>query len=693
MTSLSDVATGRFSGDVRARALPLRTPGLEAHARRWIGARLLEAEDVALLDVLADRVAEHRPRVLLALCLAMRAPRLGSVGVDLGRWVGQQRTPAAVDAEGDEGRSGGAVNLPVDAEVWLSEILESPLVGGPAESHRPFCVQRAGARTLVMSRRQWASQEAIALALLRLAADKPTPAIEPAVVEAYIDRLYKIAAPEGTSREQFGRSQDNLAIAAAASNRLTVITGGPGTGKTFSVKRLLALLLEQPRDADDGPLRISLAAPTGKAGVRMAEAMAEELDSLGLAPEVFAVMEALEPKTLHKLLRMRPDGVAGHGAGTPLNADVVVVDEASMIDLTMMRHLLAAIGPRARLILLGDRDQLASVDAGTVLSDIVSTALDTSAAEAIVGEDAPLCPCIVHFTENHRFDKAPRIAQVAQLIQRKGAEGLEQAVALMEPGGGHGHAVEDPIPDRIRHLGAPQAGRLTGSQLDALTAPYLDAEGFGGWLIQVLRTRGDGGVDLRDTGLHRELLERLDHHRVLAAHRRGPLGVEGVLKALESKLFQAFEAAYVEGGRGPHLWREDQFWLGRPVLIRENAYDLDLMNGDIGIVLPVDGVLRLVFPGRGDASAPLRSVALSRLPANEGALAMTIHKSQGSQFRRVAMILADRPSPIQTRELVYTAMTRARERIDWIGSLDGFARALDTPVQRSSGLSSLLWDR
>lgn len=692
MTGLSEHVGAPRPGDQVAPQLHLRTGGLEVHARDWIGARLIAAEDIALLDILADRVGERRPRVLLALCLAMGAPRSGSVGVDLGRWLDRNVHGSSEGMRGDAAVQLRELGLPEDPEVWCAEVCESALVGGPGDEQRPFCVQRAGARILVMSRRQWASQAYIARALHRLASDPPTPAIAPAVVEAYIDRLYEIAAPADTSREAFGRSQDNLAIEAAATRRLTVITGGPGTGKTFSVKRLLALLLEQPRELEEGPLRIALAAPTGKAGVRMAEAMAEDLESLGLAPKVLAAMEALEPKTLHKLLRMRPDGVAGHGEETPLNADVVVVDEASMIDLTMMHHLLAAIGPRARLILLGDRDQLASVDAGTVLSDIVSKALDEPTARAVTGDGAPLCASIIHFTRNHRFHKAPRIAQVAQLIQGKGETELAQALALMNPEGPRDHAVEDPLPDRISYLGAPVQGRLTAPQLEALMAPYLAPDGFGGRLMHVLRSRGEGEPDVRDPALHRDLLERLEHHRVLAAHRRGPLGVEGLLRALEGALFRGVEDAYIDGNRGARLWAEGGFWLGRPVLIRENAYDLELMNGDIGLVLPVEGRLRLVFPGRGDGDAPLRSVALSRLPAHEGALAMTIHKSQGSQFQRVAMVLADRPSPIQTRELVYTAMTRARARIDWIGSIQGLTTALQTPVQRSSGLSSLLWE-
>lgn len=682
-----------FTVEMSTRALPMRTPGMDLHARRWIDARLVFAEDLALLDILAERAREHRPRVLLALCLAMGAPRRGSVGVDLDRWVRRRFGADAVDIHADDDTVDARAATPTDAEAWLAEIQTSTLVGGPEDAHRPFCVQRTGTRILVMSRREWAAQETIAQALLALALDSPTPSIPSDVVETYIDRLYKIAGPVDTSRQQFGQRQDNLAIAAAASHRLTVITGGPGTGKTYSVKRLLALLLQQPRATEAGPLRIALAAPTGKAGVRMAEAMAEDLESLGLAPAVLEAMRALEPKTLHKLLRVRPDGVAGHGRETPLNADVVVVDEASMIDLTMMRHLLAAIGPQARLILLGDRDQLASVDAGTVLSDIVSTALGTQDSETTGEGEAGLRACIIHFTQNHRFHKAPRIAQVAQLIQHKGADELAQAVALMDPQGDHSGGVDDPLLDRIQHLGPPTAGRLSTPQLVALSAPYLDEDGFGGRLMAAFRSRGQGGEDLRDPALHRELLTRLEGYRVLAAHRRGPLGVEGILRALETQLFHEFEGAFVEGKRGARLWTEGTFWLGRPILIRENAYDLELMNGDIGLVLPVDGSLRLVFPGRGDDAAPLRSVALSRLPSHQGALAMTIHKSQGSQFRRVAMVLADGPSPIQTRELVYTALTRARERIDWIGSIETLSRALGLPVQRSSGLSSLLWDR
>ena len=662
--------------------LHLQNPALERRVGPLVTAGVLSLVEVHLVDTVAPRFGETDADVLLALVLAARAPRMGHVGVDL-------RTVAPrLHKEHAGGPTGGAValDLPADVAAWQAAVERSALVGTPEQTARPFVLQRCRDRRLLMSRRQWREQERVVQALAALGVGAPTPAIAARAAEAFVDRCFTGAtrAPEALAAHR--DEQANRAVLRAAAARLTVVTGGPGTGKTFSVKRLLALLLSQPRSASDGPLRIELAAPTGKAAVRMAEAMAEGLADLPLDEVGRDRLRTLTPRTLHKLLGMRPDGTSRHGPDNPLDADIVIVDEASMIDLVMMRRLVEAIPPHARLVLLGDRDQLASVEAGTVLSDIVSGRLD-----GVPAVPSPaLADAIVHFTRSYRFQSAPRIARIARDIQEQHA--TARAVRLLRGDPADAAGLEDPVPDRVVHLGAPAAGRPTREQVDRLAAPYLHlTEGYAGALAAALEAHGPYAAVTQDPEAQLGWLRLLDRHRVLAVHRRGPLGVAGLLHALEALVRGHLEQAV---GRSPDTRRlphQGTHWLGRPVLVLENAYEVGLMNGDIGLVLPRGDRLVAVFPVVHAGQATTRAVPLSRLPPHQGALAMTVHKSQGSQFDRVAMVLAGRPSPIQTRELVYTAITRARRRLDWLGSVAELEAALAQPIERASGLAVLLW--
>jgi exodeoxyribonuclease V alpha subunit len=490
-------------------------------------------------------------------------------------------------------------------------------------------------------------------------------------------------------RRLFGdpSAQGARAVATAAARRLTVVTGGPGTGKTYSIKRLLALLVEAAQGAGV-PLRIALAAPTGKAAVRMAEAIGEDLGSLEVAEGVRQVLAEVQPLTLHKLLGMRPDGTSRHGAGNPLAADLVVVDEASMVDLALMRRLFEAVGAGARLVLLGDRDQLVSVEAGTVLADLVGPVLDGAAAS-----DRALAAAVVPFRVNHRFRRAPTVAAIATALQARDDDQLAQVGRWMArdevaPG--------ETLADRVTPLGAARAGWPSEAQLDALAAPYLAPDGFVGQLAVALREHGPSGSAIASEAWHLALLQALEAYRVLAVHRRGPLGVSGLEQALAQRCQDALKQALRDrSGLGPEapvrLPARGEQWLGRPVLVTQNAYEVGLMNGDIGLILPTERGLEAVFPVSEQGRPAARGVALARLPEHVGAFAMTVHKSQGSQFSRVAVVLAGRDSPIQTRELVYTAITRTRERLDWLGGAEELQRALRRRVARASGLGDLLW--
>jgi exodeoxyribonuclease V alpha subunit len=657
------------------RTLHLLLPELALRTQRMREQGVLHDADVWVVDSVAGRFGETDPDVLMGLAFAVRAPRAGHIGVDL------RNVHAVVDNEhelfrsADEGEpSPEPLDWPEDVLAWETQVAKSALVGGPGTPNRPFVHQVLNdGRALIMTRRMWREQERLAQALLVLAEASPTLALDDDLLSQGMVGLFDGAESQGA-----------LAVSTAAKGCLTLVTGGPGTGKTYSIKRLLALLL-----GAHPSLRIELAAPTGKAAVRMAEAIAEDLESLELEAAVHDGLVGLAPKTLHKLLGMRPDGSSRHGKDNVIPADLVVVDEASMVDLALMRRLLESMAPGARLVLLGDRDQLASVEAGTVLADVVGPVLDESA-----DGDALLARTIVSFSVNYRFQEAPTVAAIAEGLTRGGDEDRSQVLSLMR---GETIAPGDPMPDRITHLGQAKDGRPSDAQLDELAAPYLREDGFIGLLSQAILDHGATSRELEEPLFHQRLLDALEHYRILAVHRRGPLGVGGlesqIVRRAKAVLVSAVEARRSgQKGKPAVVPSRHGQWLGRPILITRNSYEVGLMNGDIGLVLPVGGKLAAVFPVKTQGASSSRSVALSRLPEHRGAFAMTVHKSQGSQFDRVALVLAGRPSPIQTRELIYTGITRTCGRLDWLGDADELRDALERRIQRASGLPDLLWN-
>jgi exodeoxyribonuclease V alpha subunit len=536
----------------------------------------------------------------------------------------------------------------------------------------------------------YVEQQRVATALMARAACEVPEAARITDLDATLARLFP--SDTGTDGPD---GEAARAVRLAATQRLALIVGGPGTGKTFSVTRLLAALME------GCTLSVALAAPTGKAAARMREAIREAIDAtaqpvLDVSDDVRARLQSLPATTLHRLVGVRPNGTVRHTAANPIPAQLVIVDEVSMVDLTMMRRLLEAVHPDARLVLLGDRDQLASVEAGCVLADLVPPAgREASGPTTAAAHGAPLAANTQTFTRSRRFESAPDIALIAACLQSYATQhpdiprddpAAAHALAI-EVFSGARHASRETEPDwRIERLAAPdrsdRVAKPTAQQLTRLAAPYL--EGYAATLIAAL---GDG-PQVDDPQWQRELLAVFDRYRVLAVHRRGPLGVQQLEQALAKRIRDAIDA-----GRGDRAHRRsidlgEGHWVGRPILITENAYDVGLMNGDVGIVLPLADGAAAVFPQ--ETLGAVRAVALSRLPPHEGALAMTVHKSQGSQFDHVALVLAGRDSPIQTRELVYTGVTRAKQRLSWLGDLDELRIALARQVRRESGLPELI---
>lgn len=425
----------------------------------------------------------------------------------------------------------------------------------------------------------------------------------------------------------------------ALTRRLCIISGGPGTGKTTTVVRILALLLEQ---AAGGPEpRIALAAPTGKAAARLRESIRTARETLP-CDETIRTLIPDRAVTLHRLLGPRSGSVRfRHCRENPLPWDMVIVDEASMVSLPLMAKLTAALRPGAHLVLLGDRDQLASVEAGAVLGDICAGA---GMAEGNA-EPSPLGRSITVLTRTYRFREEGGIGELAAALN---AGDGRRALSLLD-GGKDDIAFRDlPAPGELKR-------ELRRSVMEGFT-PCLTAP------------------------TPEEALARFAGFRLLTPLRRGPLGVAGLNRLVEELL--------AEQGLIRPMGR---WYAGRPIMITVNAPTLHLFNGDIGIVWPdptESGLLRVCFA---DPNGGLRWLAPARLPAHETAFALTVHKSQGSEFSRLLLLLPRQDSALLTRELLYTAVTRARERVDIWGDRELLPAIVSRRIERSSGLREALW--
>jgi exodeoxyribonuclease V alpha subunit len=557
--------------------------------REFNAAGVLEASDVLVAQRLTALAGEPDERVALAAALAVRALRGGSVCVDL----------AAVRAQvGVEG-----LDWPPPPE-WLAAVAASPLVDGPPVLHLED--------GLLYLDRYWIEERRVAEDVLTLAAVRRSgPAAD-------VERLF---GPDYA--EQRGAAR------LALSRALTVLTGGPGTGKTTTVARLLALLAEQAELAGRPRLRIALAAPTGKAAARLLEAVNLEVGALDAADR--GRLTGLSATTLHRLLGSRPDSSSRfrHNRENRLPHDVVVVDETSMVSLSMMARLLEAVRPDSRLVLVGDPDQLASVEAGAVLADLVEG--------LSVLDDSP----VARLVTSHRFGAS--IGALAGAI-RDGDAGA--ALEVLAAGGEHIEWVQTERPaDTLRKVLVPHALALREAAL-----------------------LGDAAA----------ALEILGQHRMLCAHRRGPYGVAHWNRQIERWMAELTDMP---------LWAP--WYPGRPVLVTANDYGLGLYNGDTGVAVLRDGGLRAAIATAGG----MTDLATSRLADIETLHAMTIHKSQGSQAAEVTVLLPPTDSRLLTRELLYTAVTRARRKVRLIGSEEQFRAAVERRAIRATGLSRRLRGR
>ncbi|WP_434663013.1 exodeoxyribonuclease V subunit alpha [Paraburkholderia sp. A3BS-1L] len=681
---------------------------------RWVERGWLRTLDGAFSRFLLDEAPGAPPLLLLAAALASHQLGRGHVCLDLQATLDDPAFALSLPPDGPQ--------LPADepplppAEVlagvtltqWLAA-LDVPDLAGREQGTTPLVL--AGTRLYL--RRYWQYEQDVRAGIeARLALGTRLEAGLPASRARHaLDILFE---PRRANAK--GADWQKLACALAARSAFGIITGGPGTGKTTTVVKLLALLqtLALGQAAEGGrPLRIRLAAPTGKAAARLNESIASAVARLpfeALAQQLgshqmdAAMLRGTIPTTvttLHRVLGTRPGSRRfRHDAGNPLPVDVLVIDEASMVDLEMMAAVLDALPPTARLVLLGDKDQLASVEAGAVLGELCNRAREghyTQASrawlEAATGEridagmlDAhgtPLDQAVAMLRESHRFASQSGIGALAELVNVGDATGVAKIWR-------HGYA------DLARlicpaHDDAP----LRALIVDGIVSETLDEgarerhenaaqrRGYRHYLLTMGVLRPAPGASPEALSVWAaEVLKAHTEFQLLCALRRGAWGVEGLNRRI-ARILQ--EEGLIEP--------LGDWYAGRPVLVTHNDYELGLMNGDIGIALdlPVAAgtppVLRVAFPA-GDGTGGVKWVSPSRLQGVETVFALTVHKSQGSEFTHAALVLPDTYSPILTRELVYTGITRARAFLT-LALPEGRSvldRAVQAKVQRASGL-------
>lgn len=632
---------------------------------RWRAAGWLHRLGLALARFVAETDTTAPPSLLLGAAWLAQLEGQGHGGLpvdeaqrDLMQWLGWP--PDAND------------DLLAATAMWRTESGKASLAwqGCPSIEIEPTDV--TGTSPLVLSggllylRRYWRHETQLA-AQVRARASTPPDDIDRQAARTWLDRLFP---PDAAGAEP---DWQKIACAVALRGRLTLVTGGPGTGKTYTAARLLVLL--RALHAGPQPLRVALAAPTGKAAARLRQSINNALQRLNGSLEADA--ELAPAKTLHALLGAQPGTRRfRHDAAHPLDVDLLIVDEASMVHLEMMAQLLEALPVGARLVLLGDKDQLASVEAGAVMGDLCQGAGERGPSRgytpdtvgwiadvagvilpaSLQGDGPPLQQQTVVLRRSHRFG-----GPIGQLALAMNQGDGRSATRLLTAGDGGPAAM----------LLAPDATAVVRL---ALQGRGEEAAGYRPYLEELAR-RPSRHDSVSHEAWARDVLRQFERFRVLCAVREGAWGVSG--------LNQSIERAMMDNGL---LVRRGEWYEGRPVMVTRNDPALGVFNGDIGIVLggpPDDRSLRCWFLD-GDR---LHSVAVSRLPDVETAFAMTVHKSQGSEYAHVALVLPDEDLPVLSRELLYTGITRASQALTVMARHPALlAAAAARQTRRVSGL-------
>ena len=741
------------------------TPELLALCERWVARGWLRDLDRALVRFLASEAPDAPTLLLLAAALASHQLGRGHVCLDINATLNAPDFALSLPPEGDDLTDPPPLPSDVLATLTLSEwqaALHHPLLTSEGPGNTPLVVVTTHSangtpNTRLYLRRYWQYEQSLHQHIAARLETTSTglenidtastgteskggrpihwatgDASHPGLLPQALNILFK---------QSNGLDWQKTACALAARSRFGIITGGPGTGKTTTVVRLLALLqtlqlAQHPRQ----PLRIRLAAPTGKAAARLNESIAGQVAKLPFTDLTTLLKEAkqegilwegalarddsateqlkatipTEVTTLHRLLGARPDTRHfRHGAANPLALDVLVIDEASMVDIEMMAATLSALPAHAQCILLGDKDQLASVEAGSVLGDLCRRAEATHytpataewlaqatgqplPAEFIDPAGQPLDQAITMLRVSHRFNEHSGIGQLAKAINQPGhaqseREKQQAVTAVLRHGYPDIHHLvmnDDAALDKLVIHGSPSSFLNNGEgRRDHNGQPIAPPTGYRHYLnvLHAQRPRG-ASFEENQTAYNAwasEVLSAYSHFQLLCALRKGPWGVEGLNQRIASTL-RSEKLLF-----GSDYTLEKGWYEGRPVLVTQNDYGLKLMNGDIGITLavpdprnPQQKLLRVAFPSSSAASdtdKPIRWVLPSRLHAVETVFAMTVHKSQGSEFLHIALLLPPTLNPILTRELVYTGITRARE---WLTVVEAKRGVLHEAVVR-----------
>lgn len=606
---------------------------------------MLSEIDIHFARFITDLSPDHDNDIFLAAALVSHATGQGDICLDLDARAGK---PLAGAKDVNK-----LIECP-ELDVWLEKLTASPTVGRPGE----FCPLILDEKNRLYLYRYWEYENTLSNSIDKRIHNNIED-LDFQKLKQSLDRLFPEAKGKGINWQK-------IAAAVASLRHFSVITGGPGTGKTFTVTNVLALLLEQARGQT---LQIYLCAPTGKAAARLKESLEQAKNRMNCDDSVKAAIPS-EVTTIHRMLKpITGSPYFRHDRENPLMADVVVVDEASMVDLALMAKLIQAIPEKARLILIGDKDQLASVEAGSVLGDICdrdvihgfsTTFMDLikkTTGEAFDGlvpttdEESGLQDSIIVLKKSYRFAAGSGIGELSRAVNQTDPE---KTFAMLDN---------------------PDDNSLNWQQLKASNdlKTALSRQIIAGYQ-SYLKTEDPA-----------EALHRLGRFKILCALNIGPLGVRAINHLSEQVLSR-------QNLIQPDPLVQIPWYAGRPILIRQNNYPLGLFNGDIGITLPgPDAAGKELFVYFPDNAGGVRRFQTYQLPEHETVFAMTVHKSQGSEFDEVLFILPDQDYSILTRELIYTALTRARRKIHIWGNRGIIRNAVTRKIKRISGLRDALW--